>query len=204
VTDKQDRPSAPGSPGSQEPLGAADGSPPPPAAPVETEVVAYAEDCRISGRLELSGDRLTDTLSRQDRFVLRDASVEALADGRMIAAGEVPVTRDELLAVHAAGPSGNPSRHLHTRRYPVVVRSGPYVIRGYMHTPPAVRPEESTKRRVMLPLSDAWVEYMVGGIVQRSPVGTIVVNRNVADSVDFASDEDVVPPAAGPGAGMAR
>jgi hypothetical protein len=162
----------------------------------EVEFVAYAEDCRISGRMELHGDRLTDMLNRSEEFVLLGASVEALADGRTIAAGEVPVKRDELLAVHATGPSGDPSRRLHTRRYPVVVRTGPYVIRGYMHTPPAVQPRESARRRAMIPLSDAWIEYASGGALRRSPVGTIVVNRNVADSVDFAADEDVAPPAA--------
>jgi len=164
----------------------------------QVEFVAYAEDCRISGRMELHGDRLTDMLNRNEEFVLLDASVEALADGRILTAGEVPVTRDELLAVHAAGPSGNPSRHLHTRRYPVVVRSGPYVIRGYMHAPPAVQPEEFARRRAMIPLSDAWIEYLSGGTLRRSPVDTIVVNHKVADSVDFAADEDVVPPEAGP------
>jgi hypothetical protein len=174
----------------QQHTGNADGAP-------QVEFVAYAEDCRISGRMELRGDRLTDMLNRNDEFVLRDASVEALADGRTLAAGEVPVGRNELLAVHAVGPQGNPSRHLHTRRYPVVVRSGPYVIRGYMHTPPAVQPEESARRRAMIPLSDAWIEYVCGGALRRSPVDTIVVNRDIADSIDFAADEDVAPPAAG-------
>ena len=164
----------------------------------EVEFVAYAEDCRISGRMELHGDRLTDMLNRNEEFVLLDASVEALADGRILTATEVPVARNELLAVHAVGPPGNPSRHVHTRQYPVVVRSGPYVIRGYLHAPPAVQPEEFARRRAMIPLSDAWIEYLAGGALRRSPVDTIVVNRNVADSFDFAADEDVAPPEAGP------
>jgi hypothetical protein len=50
----------------------------------------------------------------------------------------------------------------------------------------------------MIPLSDAWIEYVSGGALRRSPVGPIVVNRDVADSIDFAADEDVAPPEAGP------
>lgn len=162
------------------------------------EIVVYAEDCRVAGRVELSADRLTDMLGREDEFVLHSATVEALADGRTLAAEDVPVSRDDVLAVHASvhvsAPPGNPSRHVYTRRYPVVVRSGPYVIRGYLHSPAAVQPEESTRRRAMLPLSDAWIEYTCSGEVRHTSVDTIIVNRDVADAIDFAADEDVAPP----------
>ena len=43
----------------------------------------------------------------------------------------------------------------------------------------------------MIPLTDAWIEYWSGGRRKRQWVGTIVVNRELADSWRFVPDEDL-------------
>lgn len=169
------------------------GTPRPPAPWVE--LVAFTEDCRVSGRLQLNTDRLSDMLNSHHEYLLRDVLVESLADGRSIHADEVPMDRDDLLAVVADGPRGDPSRRTHTVAYPVTVTAGPYVIHGNLHSLPGAEPlAAARRRRPMIPLSDAWIEYRSGDTLQSSSCGTIVVNRETADSIEL----DFPPPSADP------
>ncbi len=159
---------------------------PPPAPLPWIELVAFTEDCRVSGHIQLDSDRLTDTLNDHLQYLLCDVLVESLADGRSIHADEVPIERDELIAVLAAGPRGDPSRRTHTRAYPVTVKVGPYVIHGNIHSLPGVEPlVAARRRRPMIPLSDAWIEYRSADTPQVSSCGTIVVNRETADSIEL-------------------
>ncbi|MGC8633236.1 MAG: hypothetical protein ACP5VP_00980 [Candidatus Limnocylindrales bacterium] len=182
-----------------EPTGSDDGaatSTPPPAAPW-IELVAFTEDCRVSGRIQLDSDRLSDTLNGHPDYLLCDVLVESLADGRSLHADEVPIDRDELLAVLADGPRGDPARRTHTLTYPVTVTVGPYVIRGNLHSLPGVEPlAAARRRRPMIPLSDAWIEYRSGDAPRVSSCGTILVNRETADSIEL----DFPPPSADPSA----
>jgi hypothetical protein len=171
---------------------------PSPAAPW-IELVAFTEDCRVSGRIQLDSDRLSDTLNGHREYLLCDVLVESLADGRSIHADEVPINRDELLAVLADGPRGNPSRRTHTVVYPVTVTAGPYVIHGNLHSLPGAEPLAAVRRRLpMVPLSGAWLEYLSGDVLQVSSCGTIVVNRETADSIEL----DFPPPSADPFPGV--
>ena len=166
-------------------------SPPEPEA-TEVEFAAYAEDCRISGFLHLDAERLTDTLNEHEEFVLHDVLVTALEDGRATEARELRVRRDEILAVRAAGPRGNPGRRSRSRPSPVTLQTGPYTIHGYLHAPPGADPIQQLRRRKpMVPLTEAWIEYVSGGQSHRGRVGTIVVNREVVDWIVPARDEEV-------------
>ena len=157
----------------------------PPALPW-TQFVAFTEDCRVSGRIQLDSDRLSDTLNGHRDYLLCDVLVESLEDARTIHADEVPIARDELIAVLADGPRGDPSRRTHTLTYPVTVTAGPYLIRGNLHALPGVEPLASAHhRRPMIPLSDAWIEYRSGGSSQTTACGTIVVNRETADWIQL-------------------
>ena len=157
----------------------------PPALPW-TQFVAFTEDCRVSGRIQLDSDRLSDTLNGHRDYLLCDVLVESLEDGRSVHADEVPVARDELLAVLTDGPRGDPSRRTHTLTYPVTITAGPYLIRGNLHALPGVEPLASAHhRRPMIPLSDAWIEYRSGGSSQTTSCGTIVVNRETADWIQL-------------------
>ncbi len=93
----------------------------------------------------------------------------ALEDGRSIPAQELWVAREELLAVRASGPRGNPGRRSRTRPYPVMLQSGPYRIHGYLHGPPGADPiRQLARRKPMVPLTEAWIMYQAAGQEHRA------------------------------------
>jgi hypothetical protein len=158
----------------------------------EVEFVAYGEDCLLSGRLRLDAERLTDMLNAHDEYQLVDVMVERLDGASAVEVREVLVRRDELLLVHATGPRGSQARRQRTRQHPLAVQIGPYHIRGYLHALPGSDPISSIRRRkTMVPLTEAWIEYTVGSVRQRRRVGAVVVNREQVDWIVPALDDEV-------------
>lgn len=158
----------------------------------EVEFVAYTEDCLIVGRIHLQADRLSDMLNAHEEFTLRDVMVQGLADGRSVRAAEVPVARSELVAVLADRPRGDPARRTHTLVFPVAVQSGAYLVRGYLHSRPGAEPLASARRRgPMIPLTDASIEYALGGVPQMASSRTIVVNRDLADWMRLVGEHEL-------------
>jgi len=161
----------------------------------EVEFAGYAEDCRIFGFLRLDAERLSDALNAHAQVQLVDALVIALDDGHALPAEELWVAREELLAVRASGPRGNPGRRSRSRPYPVALQSGPYEIHGYLHGPPGADPIRQLARRPpMVPLTEAWVMYQAAGQDHRARVGTLIVNRELLDWVRPARNEEVAIP----------
>jgi hypothetical protein len=161
----------------------------------QVEFVAYGEDCVLSGVVNLASDRLTDMLNDHDEYQLVDVLVEGLTGERAVEVREVLVRRDELLLVHAAGPRGNQDRRHRTRSHPVAVQLGPYHIRGYLHALPGADPVQAIRRRKpMVPLTDAWIEFQTAAGRQRRRVGTVVVNREQVDWIVPAIDDEVEMP----------
>jgi hypothetical protein len=154
------------------------------------EFVAYAEDCVLYGRVRLAAERLTDMLNGHDEFELVDVMVERLDGLGAIEVKEVVVHRDELLLVHGTGPRGNLARRTRTREHPLAVRIGPYDVRGSLHAFPGHDPLTTIlRRRPMVPMTDAWIEYLAGGERRRRRVGALIVNREQIDTVAHAVDE---------------
>lgn len=154
------------------------------------EFVAYAEDCILYGRVRLAADRLTDMLNEHDEFELVDVMVERLDGLGAVDVQQVLVRRHELLLVHATGPRGNQSRRTRTREHPLAIRIGPYEVRGDLHAFPGHDPLMTIRRRkTMVPLTDAWIEYQVASERRRRRAGALVVNREQIDSVTNAIDE---------------
>ncbi len=165
--------------------------PPPPPGP-EIEFVGYAEDCRVFGHLVLDGDRLTDVLNEREEYELSDVLAVALADGRGIEVGSMTVRRDELLAVRASGPRGNAGRRSRMRPFPVTLQTGPYTVHGYVHALPGTDPLLHVRRRKpMVPLTEAWIEYAAGSESQRARLGALIVNRELLDWIALSDDEEV-------------
>jgi len=153
---------------------------------------AYADDARLFGWVRLDADRLTDLLNDHDELQLFHVEIESLLDGRTETADEVTVRRDELVAVHVGGPRGRQGERRRTRKYAAAVQTRHYLIGGYVHAPVGSDVRRSvTERPPMIPLTDAWIEYWSGGRRKRQWVGTIVVNRELADSWRFVPDEDL-------------
>jgi hypothetical protein len=159
------------------------------------EFVAYGEDCILSGMVRMEADRLTDMLNDHDEYLLVDVLVEGLTEERALEVTEVLVRRDELLLVHAAGPRGNQDRRHRTRSFPVAIQVGPYHLRGYLHVLPGADPVQAIRRRKsMVPLTDAWIEFPSVAGRQRRRVGTVVVNREQIDWIVPAIDDEVEMP----------
>jgi len=163
-------------------------------APVEVEVefAAYAEDCRIFGFWRHDAERLFDALNAHEEYVLQHVLLAVLDDGHTSEARELLVRRDELLAIRAAGPRNNLARRTRTRPTPVTLQTGPYTVHGYLHGPPgadAVR--QINRRRPMVPLTEAWIEYPAGGSLHRARVGPIIVNHEILDWIRHSRDEEV-------------
>jgi hypothetical protein len=154
------------------------------------EFVAYAEDCVLYGRVRLAAERLTDMLNTHDEFDLVDVMVERLDGQGAIEVKEVLVRRDELLLVHATGPRGNLARRTRTREHPLAVRIGPYDVRGSLHASPGHDPLMTIiRRKPMVPMTEAWIEYLAGGERRRRRVGALIVNCEQIDTVAHAVDE---------------
>ena len=158
----------------------------------EVEFAAYAEDCRIFGFWRHGAERLSDALNDHDEYVLHDVLIAAIDDGRGTELRELTLRRDELIAVRAAGPRGNAARRSRVRPSPITLQAGPYTIHGYVHGPPGADPLLQIRRRKpMVPLTEAWIEYQAGTALHRARVGVIIVNHDAVDWVRLSKDEEV-------------
>jgi hypothetical protein len=131
-------------------------------------------------------------LNQHDEFDLVDVMVERLDGLGAVQVKEVLVLREELLLVHATGPRGSQARRQRTRQHPLAMRLGPYAVRGYLHALLGTDPMLAIRRRrPMIPITDAWIEYHAGGERQRRHVGGLVVNRDQIDVIAQAHDEGI-------------
>jgi hypothetical protein len=143
---------------------------------------AYGAHQRVFGWVPLDADRLTDLLNAHDELSLLDVELEHLPNGLIGTVDEVVIHRRDLVAVHARGPRGDATRRRATQRHPLAIKTGNYLIGGYLHVPPGADPLASAyERPPMIPLTDALIEYWVQGKRQHQSTGTIVVNRDVVD-----------------------
>jgi hypothetical protein len=158
----------------------------------EVEFAAYAEDCRVFGFMRLTADRMTDALNDAGEYSLTDVMIVRLDDAMATQVMELTVRREEVLAVRAAGPRGDPARRSRRRPYPITLKTGPYLIHGYVHGLPGADPIQQIRRRKsMVPLTESWIEYQSSGQNHRARVGTIVVNHDLWDWVRLSRDEEI-------------
>lgn len=142
------------------------------------EVVVYAEDCILTGRIRGSTDGLIDMLDRRDAFQLVDVRVEPLDQTRVVDVEEVLVMRDEIMLVQANEAQDGPARRRRTCEQPIAIRLGRYEVRGNNRSAHGADPVASVRRgAAMVSLTDASVEYEIGPVRERRSAGTIVVNR---------------------------
>jgi hypothetical protein len=166
----------------------------------EPEFVAYAPLVsfeaflpaqRVFGWVRLDADRLTDLLNAHETLRLENVLVEDLAAGRTVSADEAVVRRSEIVAVRASGPRGDASRRLPTRTHPIIVEAGPYRIGGRIHAAPGLDPERRLHDAgLMVPLTDAWLEYRSGGELRCDWIETVIVNRELATRIEILAEQD--------------
>ncbi len=154
---------------------------------------AYGRHDRVFGWVGLRADRLTDLLNAHEELLLTDVEIEDLEDGVTRSVDEILIRCSDLIAVHASGPRGDATRRRLTRSHPIALQSGAYLIGGYLHAPPGRDPIASVDERpLMVPLTDAWIEYWSGGERTRQASGTMIVNREQVDWMRVVTDEDLV------------
>jgi hypothetical protein len=155
----------------------------------------YGLDFIIVGRLELTASRLTDMLNETSTLDLHDVVLEGLVDLARVAVPDYSIGRDELLAVKVAGPRGRRLQRMPTTRHRVQAQLGPYNVLGRLHTGPGETvPGSVSSRGPMLPLTDATIAYVVGGILEVRDAATILINRELANWVrDEETNTLVVP-----------
>jgi hypothetical protein len=157
----------------------------------------YSADCLISGRLELTAPRLTDMLNDEPTLHLTEVVLEGLADARRITVASYTVHRDEIYAVKVTGPRGSKALRIITVPHRVQAQIGPYNVLGRLNAAPGAAPIKSMETRgTMLPLTDATIAYVVGGILEVRDATTVIINRELASWVratDTESDGDEVP-----------
>ncbi|MGH2466692.1 MAG: hypothetical protein ACRDGL_03050, partial [Candidatus Limnocylindrales bacterium] len=152
--------------------------------------MAYAGDCRVAGRIQLTRGRLTDMLNDQPTLHLHEVLLEGLEDGRLLELADIELQRDELFAVEALGPRGKADKRVRTRPHRMQVSLGPYIVMGQLHTMPGADPLNSMLRRMpMVPLTTATIGYAVAGQTIMRDVETLVVNRSLADWISPTSRE---------------
>lgn len=155
-------------------------------------VTVYAEDCMLSGELTLGPYRLSDLLNDRTAQTIVNVTATSLADRSIVDVPELTVSVDEILAVETDEGRGDPARRRRTRQFPLVIRLGPYVARGYFHALPGADPVDSFRRRpAFVPLTDVRLEFMLGIELARVHASTLLVNRELVDSVEEGVDDAV-------------
>jgi hypothetical protein len=141
--------------------------------------VAYGKDCIMSGRAVLNADRLTDMLNDHDQYLVSGLVVERFDEIAPFALDdEIAVPRDEIYLVHASGPRGDANRRHRTMPQHLALMMGPYKVRGFFHALPGTDPVVALHRRkAMVPLTDARIEYTIHDQHREIKVDTVIVNR---------------------------
>ena len=162
----------------------------------EVELVAFAAHGRLSGRIRLDRARLSGMLNEHDEFQLEHVLAMHLPEGRTRVMREMVIRRSELYLVYAGGPRGDRSRRARTVPRGIIVKCGPYLVTGDVHSAPGIDPLRFFGRRqAMVPLTDAIVDFPgPRGRVQEAGE-VVVVNRDLADWV--RRSEGIAVPEAG-------
>ncbi len=159
------------------------------------DFVGFAGDCTITGRLTMFGDRLTDFLNGQERFLVHRLECQSLADGHTVALDSLSLTRNDLLAVVGTGPRGSEKQRVPLEANRLQASIGPYLILGQLHAKPGTDAVSSVmKRDPMIPFTNATIAYEVAGSIVARDVGTIIVNRLLLDWVSPSTDSETLFP----------
>ncbi len=155
---------------------------------MQIRFAGYTAECRVSGILDLTAERLAEMLNAMDAIELGQVVVESLDDARLVALDEAILRRDDLYVVEATSPRGAPALRIQTEQHRLQVHLGPFLVLGRLHVPPGDLPLRSIAARgPMVPLTAATIAYVSGGQLRMHDAETLLVNRGLADWVAAAS-----------------
>ncbi len=155
------------------------------------QLVAWAEDCRVRGGVDLGDGRVSDEVNEGDLLTFFDATLESLDDGHELAVDELEVERRELYLIEVRGRRGDPTRRQRTLEDPVVLSVGPFLVTGKLHRPPTVQPLAALSRlRRFVPVTDAIVA-VTGRNGDPLLLDVVLVNRERIASFEALSASPV-------------
>jgi hypothetical protein len=165
------------------------------------DFTGFAGDCLITGKLDLRAPRLTDQLNADPLVHLVDVELEDLENARRVTSPDFTIARSQLCAVRATGPRGSRALRIATAPHRLRAQIGPYTILGRLHERVGIDPLASFEERdLMVPLTDATIAFMVGGVLDVRDWSTLVINRELASWYRAADGDDepiaAVPPEA--------
>ena len=161
------------------------------------DFVGYSADCLLSGNVELTAPSLADMLNDTPVVQLTNVVLEDLADARRITVATYALHRDELYAVRQTGPAGSRFRPTGTVPRRLQAQIGPYNVLGRLNRAPGSMPFTGLGGDgPMLPLADATIAYVVGGILEVRDVARMLINRDLLSWVR-AADRESQPDEAG-------
>jgi hypothetical protein len=164
------------------------------------DFVAFTADRRISARVFLADDRLSDMLNSVSRLVLRDATVDDLVNGHPPVVGDLSIPIGDLVVVVGTGPRGSDSPRRRTVQRQVSLGLGRYVVGGSLHLPaddPRLPDGDDPNvvlagRDVLVPLTGATVTYDANEVATTEAHEAVLVNRARATWIDVTKELPVL------------
>jgi hypothetical protein len=159
------------------------------------DFLAFTSDRKISGRIMLADDRLSDMLNAVTRLVIRDATVDELNDDRAPRLADVTIAVGEMLVVVGTGPRGSEQLRKKWLKRRASVGVGRFVIDGDLGYPGDEALPESddpavvlANRDLLVPMTDATVTYDRLGTSVEESFETILFNRSRAGWIELAQE----------------
>jgi hypothetical protein len=154
------------------------------------EFNGFSGDCRITGRMTLFGDRLSDMLNDQKQFRLSKVVLESLEDGHRVEIDSIVLDRTDLYVAIATGPRGSSDLRITLDQVRMQLGIGPFVVAGRLHSLPGADPLQSVmQRQPMVPLTSATIAYSSQGEVHVVDAETLIVNRELVEWIVPVTDE---------------
>jgi hypothetical protein len=168
---------------------------------VAIEFAGFTADHRITGRLPLADDRLSDMLNSVARVVIRGAVSENIDSG-IRQDGDVMIACGDLWLVAASGRRGIETQRRRTSTLRIQAGLGRFVVEGDLHVPQqpgragAATPKRSLDdllagRDLLVPVTSATLTFDRAGRSLQETHETLLVNRSRIDWIEGVGvDED--------------
>jgi hypothetical protein len=165
------------------------------------DFAAFTADRRVSARLFLADDRLSDMLNSVGRIVLRDATVEDLLDQTPARQADLTLPIGDLVVVVGTGPRGGETPRRRTVRRRITVGLGRFVVSGDLHLPadgpPLPEGEDPARvlagRDMLVPLTSATINFDAGDAPMTEDHEAILFNRARATWIDLDAQPTLDP-----------
>lgn len=153
------------------------------------DVICYARDLRVAGRLDGPSGWLRGKSDQDAEVVIRNAIVRTLAGEPATMVSRVVLPSAEVVIVEADSWRAFGDMLWVTLKLEVLIEAGPYVVRGRVRGRPGTDPLARFREGGPgVTMRDALVSYPLGDVVRHRLVRELVVNRLLVESVTPITD----------------